>query len=383
MDDERYEWIGLKNISGIGNVLFKRLLDEIGSPEAVFSSSRKELTGVDGMPEKAVDQILHFKGNEKAVTDELEKIDVHQVSFIHYFHPQYPAPLKNIYDPPPFLYMTGEIFKQDTRAIAIVGTRKPTLYGKQIAKALGSDLARAQLTVVSGFALGIDQIAHQAALSSGGRTLAVLGCGIDVNYPFGAVPLKEAISAQGAVMTEFPMGMQASPENFPKRNRLISGLSLGVVVVEATEKSGSLITASMALEQGKEVFAVPGSVHSELSRGTHLLIKSGAKLVENISDILEEVKLQIHTGFFEPFQKHKVILESISYPDLSDLNPDEKKIYDILSMEPVHLDDLAFHADFPSHRCADVLLHLELKGLVSQLDGNHFIRTDMNKVNHG
>ncbi|MHB8482264.1 MAG: DNA-processing protein DprA [Nitrospiria bacterium] len=383
MNDERYDWIGLKNISGVGNVLFKRLLDEIGPPPSVFSSSWKSLTGVEGMTERAVDEILHFKGKQSQIIDELEKMDAHQVSFVHYFHPGYPSPLKNIYDPPPFLYMTGEIWKQDTRSIAIVGTRKPTLYGKQVARELASDLAREQLTVVSGFASGIDQIAHQAALSSGGRTLAVLGCGIDVNYPFGSLPLKEAISAQGAVMTEFPMGMQASPSNFPRRNRLISGLSLGVVVVEATEKSGSLITASTALEQGKEVFAVPGPIYSDLSRGTHLLIKSGAKLVENISDILQEVKCHLQTGLLDPARENSGMAGSGDHPDLSGLSPDQRKIYDILSMEPVHLDDLAFQAGFPSHRCAGLLLHLELKGLVNQTDGNQFMRTLMNKVKHG
>jgi DNA processing protein len=360
--DERYGWIALKRVPGIGPVSYKRLLEEIGPPETVFKAPLARLLSVDGINEKVAWEILHFKEKETVVR-ELERIDAHPVSFIHYFHPQYPVHLKNIHDPPPFFYMMGELWKKDDRSIAVVGTRRPTFYGKQVARELAGDLARAQMTVVSGFAMGIDQIAHRAALDAGGRTIAVLGTGIDIDYPHGSMELKEAISAQGAVITEFPMGTPAAPENFPRRNRLISGLSAGVLVVEAAEKSGSLITAGLALEQGKDVFAVPGSIHSEFSRGSHYLIKCGAKLVEKVSDILEEVdgQFQAAISFSEP-------------PLLQDLPPDEKKIYDILSVEPVHLDDISIQLNWPPHRSSDLLLRLELKGLVSQVGGNQFIR---------
>jgi DNA processing protein len=237
---------------------------------------------------------------------------------------------------------------------------------------LAGGLARCQLTIVSGFAMGIDQIAHQAALHSGGRTLAILGCGIDVNYPAGSLPLKEAIISQGAVITEFPMGCSAAPENFPRRNRLISGLSAGVVVVEAAEKSGSLITASTALEQGREVFAVPGPIHSELSRGTHYLIKSGAKLVEKVSDILEEVNDQF-----------QVALSERPVPLFQDMEPDEKKIYDILSVEPAHLDEISFQSGLSGPRCSELLLQLELNGMALQVEGNFFISNSRYKELNG
>jgi DNA processing protein len=371
MEDERYAWLALNSIKGIGHVLYKRLLEEIGSPEEVFHSNRQALAAIEGLSPGSISEILGFKGNEN-IPREIDRMNALSVSLIHYFHPQYPSQLKNIYDPPPYFYMTGELWKQDLKSIAVVGTRKPTYYGKQIAAELTRDLVSYQLTIVSGFAMGIDQIAHQAALNAGGRTIAVLGCGIDVSYPSGSLPLKEAISAQGAVMTEFPMGMPASPENFPRRNRLISGLSLGVVVIEAAEKSGSLITATTALDQGKEVFAVPGPIHSELSKGTHALIKSGAKLVEKASDVLEELE-----GHFYSTQKH------LPTPAAVELEPDEKKIYDIISLLPLHLDDISSRLSLPSQRCLELLLQLELKGLIFQVEGNQFTVNIMKKGSNG
>lgn len=361
MEDERYAWLALNSVQGIGPVLYRRLLDEIGPPEKVFLSSRQTLSRIEGLSEKSIEGILGFKEDANVIR-EIELIKANAVSLIHYFHPHYPPQLKNIYDPPPYLYVTGEIWEQDLKSIAVVGTRKPTYYGKQIAAELTRDLVHCQMTIVSGFAMGIDQIAHQSALDAGGRTIAVLGCGIDVHYPLGSLALKEAISGQGAVMTEFAMGMSAAPENFPRRNRLISGLALGVVVVEAAEKSGSLITASMALEQGKEVFAVPGPIHSGLSRGTHALIKSGAKLVERASDILEELQ-----GQFPPQSG------SHSPSPVQELEPDEKKIYDIISLTPLHLDEISYRSRFSSRKCSEVLLQLELTGMVHQIEGNQFI----------
>lgn len=367
MRDERYEWIALKAVKGIGTVLYKRLLEEFGHPAEVFSASRRRLSDIEGISGNAIEEILHFKG-EAEVLRELDLMNAFSVSLIHYLHPQYPRQLKNIHDPPPYLYVLGEIWNQDVRSIGIVGARKPTLYGKQVAGELAWGLAKHQVTVVSGFAMGIDQAAHQAALNAGGRTIAVLGCGIDVHYPFGSIPLKEAISSQGAVLSEFPMGYSAAPENFPRRNRLISGLSAGVVVVEAAKKSGSLVTASTALEQGREVFAVPGPIHSELSRGSHFLIKSGAKLVEHVSDILEELEV--------PFQRSRL---EMPIPHCEELSPDENKIYDIISLEPLHLDEISIQLGMPSQRCSEVLLQLELKGLALQVEGNRFIGTSNHK----
>ncbi|HXN05460.1 MAG TPA: DNA-processing protein DprA, partial [Nitrospiria bacterium] len=255
-------------------------------------------------------------------------------------------------------------------SLAVVGSRQASPYGIDAAKVFAGGLAREGLTVVSGFATGVDRAAHLAALEGGGRTIAVLGCGLDIDYPSKSMELKEMICAQGAVISEFPMGTQPYPSNFPRRNRVISGISLGVLVVEAALKSGSLVTASAALEQGREIFAVPGSFNNPLSKGTHRLIQSGAKLVTEVSDILDEI--DVHLGSRHERNRPEVSGKARENPGFP-LDPDEKTIYDILTVDPVYLDDLSRKSGFAVSRCSEILLILELKGLIHRMEGNRFM----------
>jgi DNA processing protein len=282
---------------------------------------------------------------------------------------RYPAWLRAIADPPAVLYCDGLIEPRDRQAVAIVGARQATPYGLQATETLARELSGAGFTIVSGLARGIDAAAHRAALDAGGRTIAVLGCGLDVTYPPEHARLREEISGCGAVLTEFPAGTPPKPSHFPQRNRIISGLALGVVVVEAAEDSGSLITARRALEQGREVFAVPGSIEASLSRGPHGLIKQGAKLVETVDDIIEELLPQIDTV---GAPKRRSALPKSEY--LPNLSPDERLLLDRMSRDPLHLDDLTERSGLTPAGVAGILLGLELKDVVRQLPGQRYYR---------
>jgi DNA processing protein len=289
-DDRKY-WIALKSIEGVGSVGFKNLVDAFGHPKKVFNASRETLTAVPGIGHKTAANVKDFNGWHKT-EEELELLKKYDARLITYQDPLYPRSLLNIYDFPPFLYTKG-LLQEDDVNIAVVGSRMASTYGKFSTERLCRELAINGITVVSGLARGIDSAAHKGALAGKGRTIAVLGCGLDTIYPPENQRLYEEIVTKGAVITEYSFGTPPSASNFPARNRIISGVSLGVVVVEANEKSGSLITAKLALEQGREVFAVPGSIDSAGSRGTHKLIKQGAKLIENVYDILDEILPQV------------------------------------------------------------------------------------------
>src|SRR5436309_5520834 len=250
----------------------------------------------------------------------------------------YPAWLRTIPDPPPVLYCDGSMEPGDRQAVAIVGSRQATPYGLRVTDALARELSALGFTIVSGFARGIDAAAHHAALASGGRTVAVLGCGLDVDYPSGHASLRAEIAGSGAVLTEFAPGTAPFAMNFPRRNRIISGLALGVVVVEASEDSGSLITARLALEQGREVFAVPGPIDAPTSQGPHGLLKQGAKLVETVDDIVEELLPQMETPLTPTLSGNPLLLGMQRVPE--GLSPEERLIYSLMSREPCHLDDL-------------------------------------------
>ena len=282
----------------------------------------------------------------------------------------YPAWLRAIADPPAALYCNGRIELHDRQAVAIVGARKATPYGLQITETLARELSGAGFTIVSGLARGIDAAAHRAALEAGGRTIAVLGCGLDVTYPPEHGRLREAITANGAVLTEFPVGTPPKPAHFPQRNRIISGLSLGVVVVEAAEDSGSLITARLALEQGREVFAVPGSIDAPLSQGPHGLIKQGAKLVETVDDIVEELLPQIELPLALPSPRRG---EGKFSPPRG-LAEVEQSMLAVMSRDPLHLDDLTERSGLTPAAVAGILLGLELKDVVRQLPGQRYYR---------
>lgn len=356
IDKLRY-WLALKFTPGIGNMLYKRLIEHFRSAERVFSSSADELEQVEGIGKNLAKVILRYDW-EKQVKKELSLIEKENVRVITILDDLYPENLKKIYDPPPFLYIKGEIKKEDNRAIAIVGSRRATAYGRLIAERLSQDLARHGITVVSGMARGIDTFSHQGALSAGGRTIAVLGCGIDIVYPPENNTLRDKIAESGVVLTEFPFSTPPEGVNFPSRNRVISGLSLGVVIIEASSDSGSLITASSALDQGREVFAVPGNITSRTSQGTNNLIKRGAKLVEGVDDILEEVLPQIEK------QKPKAIRP--------ELTVEEEPIYNLLSYEPKHIDTITRESNLPSSKALSLLLNMELKGAIRQLPGKTF-----------
>lgn len=362
MAEDFFYWLALNLTSGVGSTLFKRLLERFKTPEAVFRAPVKELLKIEGLGEKVAEEIR--KGPlEKAVEKELKLLKEIGGTIITLEDEAYPERLKAIYDPSPLLYVRGELKKEDALAISIVGSRKTSPYGRWITEKVSQDLARHGVTIVSGMARGIDAVAHWGAISGGGRTLAVLGCGVDVIYPRENRNLFGQIIDHGAILSEFPMGSPPEGSHFPKRNRMISGLSLGVVVVQADAGSGSLITAGYALEQGREVFAIPGNVGAEGSRGTNQLIKEGAKLVESSEDILEEILPQWRRG--------KETTQKAESPG-RDLPEGERALYELLGETPLHIDAIIRESHLEPGRVSSLLLNLELKGLISQWPGKCF-----------
>jgi DNA processing protein len=362
MAEEVFYWLALSLTPGIGSTLMRRLLDRFNTPEAVFHAPMKELSKIEGLGEKVAQEIR--KGPlEKVVERELSLLREVGGRVITLKDEEYPKRLKDIYDPPALLYVRGELKKEDEFAISIVGSRKTTPYGRWFTEKVSQELARHGVTIVSGMARGIDSLAHWGAISGGGRTIAVLGCGVDVIYPSENRNLFAKMIDRGAILSEFPMRSPPEGGHFPRRNRIISGLSLGVVVVQASEKSGSLITAGYALEQGREVFAVPGNVGTESSRGTHRLIKEGAKLVESSEDILEEILPQWR-GERETTPKVE-----IPRPDLTE---EEKVLYELLGETPLHIDVMIRESRMDPGKVSSLLLNLELKGMVSQWPGKCF-----------
>ena len=326
--------------------------------------SAAALLGAEGeLPLSASQRATLRAARGQAARDEamLARCGAHLVSLLD---ERYPPLLCEIHDPPPVLYVRGELAAGERRAVAIVGSRRTTPYGRAVAQALGRGLAEAGVAVVSGLALGIDAAAHEGALEAGGRAIAVLGCGIDQYYPVAHRDLTDRVAKAGAVITEFPPETAPLPMNFPIRNRVIAGMTLGTVVVEAPAKSGALITAGLALEQGREVFAVPGSINSELARGTHQLLKEGAKLVESVQDILEELDLEQGTT--------RAPLPTAGQDGGEQPAGDPLLAY--LSLDPVGLEDLQEKTGLPAGELSARLLLLELRGLVGRLPGNRLIR---------
>jgi len=364
MAEEIFYWLALSLTTGVGSTLMRRLLDRFETPEAVFHAPMKELLKIEGLGEKVAEEIR--KGPlEKGVERELYLLREVGGRVITLKDEEYPKRLRDIYDPPPLFYVRGGLKKEDELAVSIVGSRKTTPYGRWFTEKVSQELARHGVTIVSGMARGIDSLAHWGAISGGGRTIAVLGCGVDVIYPSENRNLFTKIIDHGGILSEFPMGSPPEGGHFPRRNRIISGLSLGVVVVQAGEKSGSLITAGYALEQGREVFAVPGNVGTESSRGTHRLIKEGAKLVESSEDILEEILPQLGRER-EETQKVKT-----TRPDLTE---EEEVLYELLGETPLHIDVMIRESRFDPGKVSSLLLNLELRGLVSQWPGKCFSR---------
>ena len=361
-------WLALKNISGVGNHLYKRLLDQFQTPENVFDAKKIELMTVAGVSERMAGAIkgCHFSDHIKK---EIELAKKQQCRIITCSDPEYPPLLHHIPDPPPYIYVKGRLNDTD-KSVAIVGSRNASSYGLSMAKRLSRDLSLRGLRIVSGMARGVDTAAHIGAISANGQTIAVLGSGLGVIYPPENRRLYDEIIENGAVISEFPVMEGPNAYNFPARNRIISGMTLGTLVVEAAQRSGSLITARLAGEQGREVFAVPGNINSAKSIGAHNLLKQGAKLVASAEDVIEE---------FYQFQNKVNTEETLSEKKsetvirlLSDLTGDEAAIYKVLEPYPIHIDALSVQTGMNVGNLSIILLNLELKGLVSQSPGKYF-----------
>lgn len=339
----------------IGPTRFDQLLRAFGSAEKAWKAPSADFSRL-GWDQKALQSLQ--ERDKIVVKAILDKVNKHNSHLITKNDPDYPEILLQISDPPPLLYLKGKIFSQDRLALAVVGSRKMTNYGREVAEALVPELATAGLTIVSGLALGIDAVAHRAALSVGGRTLAVLACGIDQIYPPSNTSLAEEIirKDKGAILTEFPPETPTYPANFPIRNRIISGLSLGVLVIEAAEGSGTFHTVEAALEQGREVFAVPGSIFSPYSAGTAKLIERGAKPVTRAADILEELQVEGET------------LKQQARENIPS-NPEEEEILALLGSNELHVDEIVQQSQFDTAKVSSLLTTMEMKGLVRHLGG--------------
>jgi DNA processing protein len=357
-------WLALREIPGVGLVLFQRLLDRFGNPTAVFQAREKELLAVRGLTPDIAKDILAFRDWDR-LEAQLARLEALGALMLTREDPDFPALLREIPYRPAFLFIKGGLTPGDSRAVAVVGTRTPSYYGQKAGRRLGEALAARGVTVVSGLARGIDTAAHLGALENGGRTLAVLGCGLDVVYPPENRELYEKIPEAGALISEFPPGTRPEAKNFPVRNRLISGLSLGVVVVEAGERSGTAITVRYALDQGREVFAVPGPIDSPTSVGPHRLIQQGAKLVMGVEDILAELP-----GFGPgPLFAAPAGVAEAPRPALPGGDP----LLSLLGAAPVQLEELVATSRLPASEVLSRLTLLELQGLIRELPGKCYV----------
>ncbi len=361
---EQAPWLALTRVRGLGSASFKKIADFFGDPRRALSASPETLAQIPGLDRPAIEGLVGFSEWEE-IEEEIERSARAGADIVPYSDPRYPARLRTIADPPPFLYVRGALAAEDARAVAVVGTRVASEYGLGVTRDLCQGLARLGFTIVSGMARGIDAAAHEAALEAGGRTVAVLGCGVDVVYPPEHGDLYRRISERGAVVSELPIATPPLSFHFPARNRIISGMATGVVVVEATEKSGSLITAAAALDQGREVFAVPGAAGASRSRGPHRLIRQGAKLVERVEDILEEIAPQLEARPGAPEAPPAPVLP----PHLS---AEAKKIFHLVEAAPRQIDEVIETSGLAAPKVLEILLELEILGLLRQLPGKRF-----------
>lgn len=377
---------------GIGCVIFHRLIEAFGTTDGILGAKEDEVAKIEGVRPSHLAALRLAR--EIDPRPEMERVAAQGITLLAYDDPRYPRALRTIYDPPFLLYLRGELQPVDDLALAIVGTRYASRYGREQAERFADLLARAGFTIVSGLARGIDTSAHRGALGAGGRTLAVLGCGLGHFYPPENRDLGLEITERGAILSEFPMDVEPSRETFPRRNRIIAGLAQGVLVVEAPERSGALITARYALEMGREVFAIPGRIDQPESEGCHQLIREGATLVRRVDDILEELGPVVETlrqrlasaNALPPAQ----VLHSPTPPSSSRVPPEaisssarpsaapsstmEATILQVLTKEPIHIDHLCEATGIPMKDLSSTLLFLELKRAVKQLPGKFFVK---------
>ncbi|MGD9201791.1 MAG: DNA-processing protein DprA [Chitinispirillia bacterium] len=361
-------WIALNAIKGIGPVKIKQLLSFFKTPEEIFKQKPYALRKTGILNDNSIKQICDEAVLEYA-ENQLSKARKYNIQILSLDDSKYPSFLNEIFAPPPVLYVKGNISAFSNNSIAIVGMRRPSVYGKNATSVITKELTRENIVVVSGLALGIDSIAHKTVIENNGITIAVLGSGIDRLYPASNSNLAEHIAEKGAVISEFPLGTQPKPYNFPRRNRIISGLTSGTLVIEACEKSGSLITAQYAIQQGRDVFAVPGSIFSEKSNGTFYLIRNGAIPVRSANDILEHIELAQH------HIPHEETPTKVTQLPFEFLNIDEKLIIQSLADEPQRLDQISFITKKNINELYSILLNLELKGFVKQISGQQYIKT--------
>ncbi len=352
-------WLGFNLVHGIGPARVHTLLDYFGDLGRAWQAREAELQKL-GLDSRTIGNVLETRATVD-LDVELSRIRDEGIQLLVWDMPAYPRYLREIPNPPPVLFVRGELLERDQWAIAVVGTRRLTSYGRQVTQQLVAGLVRHQVTIISGLARGIDALAHKAALEAGGRTIAVLGSGLDRIYP----PENKKLATQipdghGAVVTEYALGVKPDAKNFPPRNRVISGMSLGVVVVEAGDRSGALITADFAVDQNREVFAVPGNINSPASRGTNRLIQQGAKLVSGIEDILEELNLA---------QIPEKAAVQMALPE----SAEESLLLSLLSHQPTHIDELTRDAGLPSAQVSSTLTLMELKGMVLQVGGMKYV----------
>ncbi len=364
----------LNMLPDIGIIRVKNLLERFGSLKNIFTATQAELEEVEDIGPKIASSILKSE-REKELKREIELISRYDVSVISYLDKEYPDNLRQIYDPPIILYVKGNIQPEDKFAIAIVGSRIASHYGIATAERLGYELASRGFIIISGLARGIDAAGHRGALKAKGRTFAVLGSGLTDIYPPEHTGLADEIAKNGAVLSEFPMKVAPLKDNFPRRNRIISGLSLGVIVVEAAKNSGALITADFALEQGRELYAVPGQARVATSYGTNMLIRQGAKLVETADDIIEELEdiIKGHLRTEEMLETKDGTQMSGSLAILK-LSESEQKVFEAVKGEPTFIDDIIDTAGLSTSEILNCLTKLELKGIIEQLPGKSYVR---------
>ncbi len=358
MSDPRF-WLGFNLIPGVGPSRVRRLLAHFGATEAAWHASAASLASA-GIDQKAVEQIV-ARRRQIDLDRELDRVERAGITLVTLDDSTYPSLLRHVSDGPPLIYVRGTLRPEDELALAVVGTRRASVYGKSVCEQLVGEVAGRGVTIVSGLARGIDAVAHRTALHVGGRTIAVVGCGLDVAYPPEHAGLAREIAANGAVVSDYPLGTTPDAGNFPARNRIISGMSRAVLVVEAGETSGALITSNFALEQGRDVLAVPGSILAAGCLGTNRLIQQGAKLVQHVDDILEELNVAS-------------VGEQLAFRAIAPDDPIERSVLDVLTGEPVHVDEIVRQLAVPVNGVSGALAMLELKGLARHVGSMQYVR---------
>lgn len=368
MSDPRQYWIGFNLVKGIGAVRFQSLIDYFGQPQIAWQAPPEALREA-GLSSKVVENLIKVRSSV-SLEQMWDRIHAQGIAILTWNDEKYPRRLKEITQPPPVLYVRGDLTPEDEWAVAIVGTRRMTAYGRQVTEEIAGTLARSGVTVISGLARGVDAAAHQAALNSGGRTIAVLGSGVDRIYPAENRRLAEQIIDQGTVISDYAPGTPPEASNFPPRNRIISGLSMAVVVTEAGQRSGALITAAFAADQGRDVFAVPGNIMSPQSRGTNRLVQDGAHLLLKPQDVLEVLDLTMIT-------EHRAA--RIALP----ANAVEAQLYESLGHEPLHIDEIRARTDISIETVTATLALMELKGMVRQVGGMNYVAVRESQADYG